>query len=144
MSYTQYEALYAKSRSKKVWYLILDGQFPADAHAPESAELTALQDKYRQTLRADPHLFHALANRDALESRVLKMRDDLARLRRGVKRRAALATVLLLVCVGIGLWSLKSQRRSSEQVEANTQEVAKLRQAVLDFASEQSRDAPQR
>ncbi len=139
VSYTQYEALYAKSRSKKVWYLILDGQFPSDAHAPESAELAALQDQYRQTLRADPHLFHALANRDALESRVLKMRDDLARLRRGVKRWAAMATVLLLVCVGIGLWSLKSQHRSSEQVEANTQEVAKLRQAVLDFASEQSK-----
>jgi hypothetical protein len=31
VSYTQYEALYARSRGKKVWYLFIDETFPRDA-----------------------------------------------------------------------------------------------------------------
>src|SRR5439155_22676859 len=30
VSYTQYEALYARKRGKKVWYLFIDENFPAD------------------------------------------------------------------------------------------------------------------
>ena len=32
VSYTQYEALYASSKGKKVWYLFLDDGFPTDPH----------------------------------------------------------------------------------------------------------------
>ena len=39
VSYTQYEALYARKRGKKVWYLFIDESFPIDAHEPEPAEL---------------------------------------------------------------------------------------------------------
>ena len=30
VSYTQYEALYARKRGKKVWYLFIDESFPID------------------------------------------------------------------------------------------------------------------
>jgi hypothetical protein len=31
VSYTQYEALYARQRGKKVWYLFIDQSFPVDS-----------------------------------------------------------------------------------------------------------------
>jgi hypothetical protein len=35
VSYTQYEALYARKQGKKVWYLFMDESFPIDPHEPE-------------------------------------------------------------------------------------------------------------
>ena len=43
VSYTQYEAFYARKRGKKVWYLFMDESFPSDAHEPEPAALRELQ-----------------------------------------------------------------------------------------------------
>jgi len=83
VSYTQFEALYARKRGKKIWYLFIDETFPIDPHEPESEELRQLQSSYRNVLKADAHLFHPLRSREALEAGVLKLRDDLTRLRRG-------------------------------------------------------------
>ncbi len=90
VSYTQYEALYATSKGKKVWYLFLDESFPTDPHEAEDAEKQQLQGDYRARLKADVHLYHPLGSKEGLEASVLKLRDDLTRLRRGVKRWAAL------------------------------------------------------
>ena len=38
VSYTQYEALYASSRGKKLWYLFLDESFPSDPHEEEGEQ----------------------------------------------------------------------------------------------------------
>jgi len=43
VSYTQYEALYARERGKKVWYLFIDENFPADPCEGESGELRELK-----------------------------------------------------------------------------------------------------
>ncbi len=48
VSYTQYEALYARHRGKKVWYLFIDETFPADVCEGEPEELRELQAAYRQ------------------------------------------------------------------------------------------------
>ena len=82
VSYTQYEALYARKRGKKVWYLFIDDSFPIDAHEPEPEELRELQAAYRRRLQCDTHVFHPLTSSEALEAGVLKLRDDLTRLRR--------------------------------------------------------------
>jgi hypothetical protein len=42
VSYTQYEALYARKKGIKVWYLFMDESFPIDSHEPEPAELRHL------------------------------------------------------------------------------------------------------
>jgi Domain of unknown function (DUF4062) len=47
VSYTQYEALYAASKGKKVWYLFLDEGFPTEAHEVEDQEKQKLQEDYR-------------------------------------------------------------------------------------------------
>src|SRR3954465_8470476 len=62
VSFTQYEALYARKRGKKVWYLFIDENFPIDSTEPEPAELQQLQSSYRNVLKADTHLFHPLKN----------------------------------------------------------------------------------
>src|SRR5476649_1555372 len=79
ISYTQFEALYARERGKKVWYLFIDEKFPVDACGDEPQELRELQAAYRRRLQSDAHLFHPLTSKEGLEASVLKLRDDLTR-----------------------------------------------------------------
>jgi len=106
VSYTQYEALYARKRGKKVWYLFIDKSFPIDAHEPEPAELRELQAAYRQRLQTDIHIFHPLTSSEALASSVLKLRDDLTRLRRGVKQWTGGVTAIVALIAGPVIWQL--------------------------------------
>ena len=101
VSYTQYEALYARQRGKKVWYLFIDQSFPVDSCDEEPVELRDMQTAYRQRVKADSHMFHALTSAEGLEASVLKMRADLHRLRRGLKQWA-IAVALLLEGVIVG------------------------------------------
>ncbi|MEN3369834.1 MAG: hypothetical protein V7609_1977 [Verrucomicrobiota bacterium] len=140
VSYTQYEALYARQRGKKVWYLFIDEKFPVDVCEGEPEELRALQAAYRQRLQSDAHLFHPLTSKEGLEASVLKLRDDLIRLRRGVKQWAAAVAILLVISVGLGLWLLYGQRQTTQRVAdtehavvAMTQEVTKLREGILNY-----------
>lgn len=140
VSYTQYEALYARQRGKKVWYLFIDETFPVDPCEAEPEELRALQAAYRKRLQSDAHLFHPLTSREGLEASVLKLRDDLIRLRRGVKRWAAGVAIMLVLSVGLGLFILYNQRETTKRVvEAQTavvtmsQEMTKLREGILKY-----------
>ena len=51
VSYTQYEAHYARQCGKQVWYFILDRNFPTDPHPPESKEFRILQAAYLRRVR---------------------------------------------------------------------------------------------
>ena len=144
VSYTQYEALYATSRGKKVWYLFLDDSFPADSHDPEDPEKLELQRAYRDRLKANANLYHSLGTTEGLENSVLKLRDDLTRLRRGVKRWAASIAILLLVSVGLSLWLLQSQdqanqrqQQANQRLEALQTRLDKLHEGVNSFAEVQ-------
>ena len=122
ISYAQYEALYARKRGKKVWYLFIDESFPIDAHEPEPAELRQLQSSYRNLLEADTHLFHSLRNREALEAGVLKLRDDLTQLRRGAQRWAIGVAVALGLIAALALWLVYGQRETKKAVEKMVRE----------------------
>ncbi|MBV8277163.1 MAG: tetratricopeptide repeat protein [Verrucomicrobia bacterium] len=146
VSYTQYEALYAKSKGKKVWYLFLDDTFPADPHEDHDQEKRELQAVYRARVKADCHLYHPLGSREGLEAAVLKLRDDLVRLRRGVKRWAISVAVLMALTVALCIWLLQGQQRSSEeqrqtnqQLQALKETVDKLQQGVYSFAEVQNK-----
>jgi tetratricopeptide (TPR) repeat protein len=130
VSYTQYEALYARQRGKKVWYLFIDESFPIDAHEPEPAELRELQTAYRRRLQSDTHVFHPLTSSEALEASVLKLRDDLTRLRRGVKQWAVGVTALLAIIAGLVMWQLRSQALMKTEIKS---EMAKLRQGIMAY-----------
>ena len=116
VSYTQYEALYARQRGKKVWYLLLDESFPLEGPEVEAEELRELQSAYRRRLQADSHLFHPLNSLEALEADVLKLRNDLARLRRGAKLWAAGAAALLVLIAALVVWLVVQQQRMAGQV----------------------------
>jgi tetratricopeptide (TPR) repeat protein len=101
VSYTQFEALYARQRGRRVWFLVLDDSYPTDPHEAEPEDLSKLQADYRQRVQADKHLFHPLGSRDALEANVLKMKDELSRLRRSARLWAATVTVLLVAILAL-------------------------------------------
>ena len=126
VSYTQYEALYARKRDKKVWYLFIDDSFPIDSCDKESDEMGQLQAAYRRTLQSDTHVYHSLTTSEGLEASVLKLRDDLTHLRRGVKQWAIGVTALLLVIVGLVVWQLHGQN----QMRAD---IAKLREGIMEY-----------
>lgn len=133
ISYTQYEALYARQRKKKVWYLILAEDFPSDPHDAESDELCELQMTYRKRLQTDTHLFHPLNNLDAVEKNVLKMRGELKRLRRGAKLWAWGITVLLALIIALVIGILFAVQPSPITAEqANTAFIARNYPSAFD------------
>jgi hypothetical protein len=135
VSYTQYEALYARKQGKKVWYLFMDESFPIDAHEPEPEELRQLQASYRNILKVDTHLFHPLATREALEAGVLKLRDDLTQLRRGAKRWAwGIAALLVFVAVLV-MWLVRGQSKMATQIEKGGGTLEKIAQRFESLAS---------
>lgn len=127
------------NRGKKVWYLFIDERFPIDPHEPEPAELRELQAAYRGRVQMDAHLFHPLTTTDALEAGVLKLRDDLTRLRRGMKAWAMGVAILLLISVGTGIWLLRSQRQASGEIREVVTEIQKLRQGILAYPEIEAR-----
>ncbi len=120
VSYTQFEALYARHRGKKVWYIILAPKHPTEPVADEPDGLRQLQDAYRQRVTSDGHFYHPSESLDQTEKIVLKLRDDLARLRRGWKRWAALVLALLVLTV-LGVWLV---RKDTGEVVDRTQQIA--------------------
>ncbi len=124
VSYTQYEALYARKRGKKVWVLFLDAGFPVDACDPEPEEKAEFQRAYRAKLEAGDDLYVPLKSTEGLEASVFKLRDDLARLRRGVKQWSALVLALLILSVGLGAWMVKGGRNTQQKLEVTDKKLA--------------------
>ena len=135
VSYTQYEALYARKRGKKIWYLYMDKSFPIDPHEPEPEELQHLQSAYRNILKVDTHLFHPLATREALEAGVLKLRDDLTQLRRGAKRWAWGVAALLCVIAVLVIWLVRGQGKMTAQLAREGGSLEKIAQRFESLAS---------
>ncbi len=126
VSYTQYEALYARKKGTKVWYLFMDEDFPIDPHEPEPEELRQLQAAYRGVLKADSHLFHPLKTREALEAGVLKLRDDLTQLRKGARRWAwGIAALLVLVALLV-IWLVFGQSKMSSKMDKSQATLEKI------------------
>jgi tetratricopeptide (TPR) repeat protein len=150
VSYTQYEAFYAKQRGKKVWYLILEPNFTADPCDAEPEELRALQDAYRQQVKQAEQLYHPLGSSDALEATVLKLRDDLGKLRQRGKQWAIGVLALLVVIAALVIWLVHSGSKTREQLGETTQtvnelksEMQKLREGIAQYpqAAAKAREA---
>jgi hypothetical protein len=135
VSYTQYEALYARKCGKKVWYLFMDESFPIDPHEPEPEELRHLQAAYRNMLKVDTHLFHPLATREALEAGVLKLRDDLTQLRRGAKRWAWGVVALLCFIAILAIWLVRGQGKMTAQMAKDGGSLERIAQRFESLAS---------
>ncbi len=156
VSYTQYEALYARERAMKegrrvwlrrllaaifarqrgmeVWSLVLRDDFPADPHDPEPEELARLQAAYRQDVKTDKHIFEILQSNEELEAAVLKIRSELDRLRRSVRIWAAAVILLLILIAGLVGW-LAVTGNSRRAPDAITPESANAAFIGKDYAA---------
>ncbi|HKP03737.1 MAG TPA: DUF4062 domain-containing protein [Chthoniobacterales bacterium] len=126
VSYTQYEALYARKKGTKVWYLFMDEDFPIDPHEPEPEEQRQLQAAYRGALKVDSHLFHPLKTREALEAGVLKLRDDLTELRKGARRWAWGIAALIGFVALLVIWLVFGQSKVSTKIDKSQQTLEKI------------------
>jgi tetratricopeptide (TPR) repeat protein len=134
VSYTQYEALYARKRGMKVWYLVLDEGFPTDLYETEPEELARLQSDYRERTLANVHLFHPLSTHESLEAAVLKMRKEFRLAWKNTRRWAATAFVLLLlIAVLVGWLVIKEKERRPPNL--NTPERANTAFVSKDYAT---------
>jgi Flp pilus assembly protein TadD len=134
VSYSQYEALYARQRGKKVWYLVLDTGFPSDPHETESEELLNLQADYRQRIQKDAHLFHPVTTLEGLKAKVHELRDELAKLRRRFMIWAVGVIALLVLIAALVVWVLIAVR-SRRPPEAMTDERANAVFIAKDYAA---------
>lgn len=134
VSYTQYEALYARQRGKKIWYLLLDDAFPADPHDPEPDEYRELQSAYRQRILSDTHLYHGAKDATELENRIHGLKNELAVLRRRFTQWATLVLVLLLVLVAGGVWLKHGQGRQGATIMDIKNQNDKLLAAMRELA----------
>jgi len=146
VSYTQYEALYAKQRGKKVWHLLLDTHFNADPHQAESDELRALQMAYRKSVAEGEQLYHPLGSSDAIEASVLKLRDDLAQLRKRGRQWAAGVIALLVLIVGLVIWVVQregqtqqKQKEMQQSVAGLQEEMKKLREGIVQYPAAEAK-----
>jgi len=126
VSYTQYEALYARKKGIKVWYLFMDENFPIDSHEPEPEEVRQLQAAYRGILKVDTHLFHPLKTKEALEAGVLKLRDDLTQLRKGARRWAWMVGGLLAFIAILVIWLVRGQDKISTKMDKGQATLEKI------------------
>ena len=117
VSYTQYETLYARESGKTLWPLVLAEDFKADPHEPEPEALRALQADFRARLQQDVNLYHSIPDSAALELHVHRIRQDLNRLRRGVKRWALVTMAIGIALAGSIGWLAVSQREGRKEVK---------------------------
>jgi tetratricopeptide (TPR) repeat protein len=116
VSYTQYEALYARAKGKKVWYILLDEHHPIDCDDDEPATLKQLQADYRLQVKAHYGLYHSSTALLSTENIVLKLRNDLAKLRRRSKQWAAFILLLMLFLAAGVTWSVFKQKHAGEKL----------------------------
>lgn len=138
VSYTQYEALYARSRGKKVYYLVAEANLPRDA-APETIDLPQddstdsltdaderkkLQQDYRANIQSSEQIYYPVQSHPETELTVRRLKSDLEKLRRWFQTwmlAASAAILLSLVGVAWVVWSQQGQahRLSELQKQAN-------------------------
>jgi tetratricopeptide (TPR) repeat protein len=137
-SYTQYEALYARQQGKNVWYIILGPEHPTETCAVEASALRELQDAYRVKVTSTTHLYHPSSSLLQTENIVLKLRDDLAHLRKRGRQYAALVLAFLLLIVGGVAWVQRNASDTHKAVTEIKDQNDKLLQALRDLPQTRS------
>lgn len=139
VSYTQFELLHAHRKGKKTWVVLIGDHCSRDHAASEldlpenaaglepaavqnwQAERRKLQQAYLDRLVRENHLRHTANDDTALENIILRLRDELAELRRTDKIRqrrlwrAVVAVLIGLPMLGVGGWWATQHLQSTVQ-----------------------------
>ncbi len=148
VSYTQYEALYGRSRGKKVYYLIAEDDHPRDAGSEtidvprddsdaaqgDAIERRRLQSVYRQSVLTAEQIYYPVHNHQETELSVRRLRDDLSRLRRGFRNwLVAVSAALVLIAGGI-VWLNQGQQQQVKTIVDQTSSIEAARKAQQELA----------
>ena len=159
VSYTQYEALYARSIGKKVYYLIASSNISRDA-TPESidsprdesenARVDAIQRRHLQrdylaSIQSTGHIYYPVQSNPETELAVRRLKDELDQLRRGFRNwMIGVSAGLLVIAFGIlwlggGLHGLlasvkEAQKKTVEQLAASGDKTTKELKEVVESA----------
>ncbi|MFN0021783.1 MAG: tetratricopeptide repeat protein [Pirellulaceae bacterium] len=137
VSYTQYEAIYARSTGKKVYYLLAQPDLLRDAEqavidAPrddsdaakaDAVQRRDLQEAYFASIQSTEHIYYAVHNHPETELTVRRLKDDLDRLRRGFRSWMIGVTAALFLIIGGVAWLMRGQpeiAKSIIEAEKNT------------------------
>ena len=119
VSYTQYEALYAKSQGKKVYYLVAMPDMPRDSepdmldaddgHSERSEQTDtdtwqrrSLQANYRNKIQSAEHVFYPIQTQHEAELTVRRLKQDLDGLRTRFRVwMAGISAALVFIALGV-------------------------------------------
>lgn len=121
VSYTQYEAVYARQRRKAVHYLLLSDKFPADAIAQEADDLSNFQKAYRRRLQiVDPNRCPVIETPEALKERLRALKGAL---NTGLVqwKNLLLVPMAAAIFVLVGVWFLPTKESSPPSVSKKTE-----------------------
>lgn len=152
VSYTQYEALYAKSKGKKVYYLIAQNDVICDSKAAlidlpfentdagrmDCNERRRLQAEYRVSVQSSEHIYYPIQSHPEAELSVRRLKQDLEKLRRGFRNwMLSVTAAMALIVIGIavmnqGLWRQEKKIDQTQQVIIQQSEDLKRFAAEVD------------
>jgi tetratricopeptide (TPR) repeat protein len=137
VSYTQYEAFYAHSTGKKVYYLLAQPDLPRDAEPEtidtprgdsseaisDATERRKLQEHYFASIQSTEYIHYVVNNHSETELTVRRLKDDLERLRRRFRSwMVGVTAALILIIAGVA-WLMRGQpelAKSIKEAERNT------------------------
>jgi tetratricopeptide (TPR) repeat protein len=116
MSYTQMEAAIARKLRKRLFIVLLDEQFPYDAHQPEPDELRALQQAYRRQVATGDHLYIPCSTPNELEREIRELRIEIDKLRRSRFAIAVVSSILLVAALWFAFYSWHARQRDVRDI----------------------------
>ena len=145
VSYTQYELLYAKSKGKKVYYLMAQDDLPRDengdminvalddtAEATEDAkERARLQSVYREQILAAEQVYYPVSSHSETELSVRRLRDDLAKMRRGFRGWMIGVSVALILIAGGIFWQMHSAGKQNKKLDDMGKVVKEIKDYIV-------------
>ena len=132
-SYTQMEYDMARELKKPVYRFVCAPCFPYDFHAPEPADLRALQDQHRASLQAEDDIYYNFDDENDLKLRVRELEEPIEKLRRTSEKarrvRAAALCALATLLIGVSAFTVW-------RIDTQTKEVAAMRTQMNSLPAE--------
>ncbi|MEL7496512.1 MAG: tetratricopeptide repeat protein [Planctomycetota bacterium] len=160
ISYTQYEAQYARTKGKKVYYLIAGTDMPRDAFVAEidlphedtedghedANERRRLQSDYRASVQSTEHIFYPIHSHPEAELSIRRLRQDLNKLRQGFRNwMIGVSAALVMIAIGIGIIQFRQQSERQKQAQERiAQQEERIKQQQERQAAKEARQQAQR
>ena len=145
VSYTQYELLYAKSKGKRTYYLIAEDDLPrdsnpvdidvpkddSDAAIADATERARLQSVYREQILTAEQVYYPVGSHSDTELSVRRLRDDLAKMRRGFRGWMIGVSAALLLIVGGILWQTYSSSVQDKKLAEMSGAIVEIKDYII-------------